>query len=313
MKRSRHSSFLIRDLLSPGGQTSPLISPRASRGVTVLPTRGPSPFSLALSRPAFTRLFTQHPSYFHLGYPCPSCPPWAPGSCLGFFHSKCCLTNKGASPDGNLGGSPGHPHGEPPFPIPIPLPVYVRTRSTDSPVTTSCKSRKSRRSRTVFTELQLMGLERRFDKQKYLSTPDRIELAESLGLSQIQVKTWYQNRRMKWKKQVLSAGGTEPPTKPKGRPKKNSIPSAEELQAAEAKAGQARQKIGQSYEIMGQAEVKAGQGKVKVGQSDEIPDPTEVKVGQGKVAKAGHTDVKTDQMDSNMTCEQPEIGASLST
>lgn len=54
----------------------------------------------------------------------------------------------------------------------------------------------------MFTELQLMGLERRFDKQKYLSTPDRIELAESLGLSQIQVKTWYQNRRMKWKKQV---------------------------------------------------------------------------------------------------------------
>lgn len=108
----------------------------------------------------------------------------------------------GVSPDSDLAGTPSHPHGEPPFSIPIPLPVYVRTRSTDSPATSSCKSRKSRRSRTVFTELQLMGLERRFDKQKYLSTPDRIELAESLGLSQIQVKTWYQNRRMKWKKQV---------------------------------------------------------------------------------------------------------------
>lgn len=33
--------------------------------------------------------------------------------------------------------------------------------------------RKLRRNRTVFTELQLMGLERRFDSQKYLSTPDR--------------------------------------------------------------------------------------------------------------------------------------------
>lgn len=35
------------------------------------------------------------------------------------------------------------------------------------------KAKKGRRSRTVFTELQLMGLEKRFEKQKYLSTPDR--------------------------------------------------------------------------------------------------------------------------------------------
>ena len=54
------------------------------------------------------------------------------------------------------------------------------------------KRRKNRRNRTVFTELQLMGLERRFDSQKYLSTPDRAELANALGLSQLQVKTWYQ-------------------------------------------------------------------------------------------------------------------------
>jgi len=43
--------------------------------------------------------------------------------------------------------------------------------------------------------MQLIGLEKRFESQKYLSTPDRIQLAESLGLSQLQVKTWYQNRR----------------------------------------------------------------------------------------------------------------------
>ncbi|ESO89494.1 hypothetical protein LOTGIDRAFT_125190 [Lottia gigantea] len=67
------------------------------------------------------------------------------------------------------------------------------------------KPKKCRRSRTVFTELQLMGLEKKFESHKYLSTPDRIELAETLGLSQIQVKTWYQNRRMKWKKQVNRA------------------------------------------------------------------------------------------------------------
>ncbi|KAL1423120.1 hypothetical protein MTO96_021500 [Rhipicephalus appendiculatus] len=93
--------------------------------------------------------------------------------------------------------------------------------------------RKARRNRTVFTEGQLMGLERRFDSQKYLSTPDRADLARVLGLTQLQVKTWYQNRRMKWKKQVMQGGCAVPPTKPKGRPKKNSIPSLAQCQQAQ--------------------------------------------------------------------------------
>ncbi|KAM6158664.1 homeobox protein BarH-like 2 [Rhynchocyon petersi] len=101
------------------------------------------------------------------------------------------------------------------------------------------RQKKPRRSRTIFTELQLMGLEKKFQKQKYLSTPDRLDLAQSLGLTQLQVKTWYQNRRMKWKKMVLK-GGQEAPTKPKGRPKKNSIPTSEEIEAEEKMNGQAQ-------------------------------------------------------------------------
>ncbi|XP_056399628.1 homeobox protein BarH-like 2 isoform X2 [Hyla sarda] len=97
---------------------------------------------------------------------------------------------------------------------------------------TAPRVKKPRRSRTIFTEIQLMGLEKKFQKQKYLSTPDRLDLAQSLGLTQLQVKTWYQNRRMKWKKIVLK-GGQEAPTKPKGRPKKNSIPTSEEIEAEE--------------------------------------------------------------------------------
>jgi hypothetical protein len=87
--------------------------------------------------------------------------------------------------------------------------------------------------------MQLIGLEKRFENQKYLSTPDRIQLADSLGLSQLQVKTWYQNRRMKWKKKVLKEGSHEAPTKPKGRPKKNSIPSFSEIIKAAAEAAEA--------------------------------------------------------------------------
>jgi hypothetical protein len=56
----------------------------------------------------------------------------------------------------------------------------------------------------VFTEGQLLRLEREFDTKKYLSTSDRVGLAAELGLTQLQVKTWYQNRRMKWKKQNRS-------------------------------------------------------------------------------------------------------------
>ncbi|CAH1262535.1 BARX1 [Branchiostoma lanceolatum] len=106
-----------------------------------------------------------------------------------------------------------------PFSVPLPVPVYLRSKQEPSPEG-GVRVKKCRRSRTVFTELQLLGLEKRFEKQKYLSTPDRVELAESLGLSQLQVKTWYQNRRMKWKKMVLQGGGQESPTKPKGRPRK---------------------------------------------------------------------------------------------
>ncbi|XP_006150703.1 homeobox protein BarH-like 2 [Tupaia chinensis] len=103
----------------------------------------------------------------------------------------------------------------------------------------TARQKKARRSRTIFTELQLMGLEKKFQKQKYLSTPDRLDLAQSLGLTQLQVKTWYQNRRMKWKKMVLK-GGQEAPTKPKGRPKKNSIPTSEEIEAEEKMNSQAQ-------------------------------------------------------------------------
>ncbi|KAA0714760.1 Homeobox protein [Triplophysa tibetana] len=114
-------------------------------------------------------------------------------------------------------------------------PVSISSESETEHSTSRLK--KPRRSRTIFTELQLLGLEKKFQKQKYLSTPDRLDLAQSLGLTQLQVKTWYQNRRMKWKKMVLK-GGHEAPTKPKGRPKKNSIPTTEEIEAEERLAAQ---------------------------------------------------------------------------
>ena len=56
-------------------------------------------------------------------------------------------------------------------------------------------SKKQRKARTAFTDSQLQTLETNFERQKYLSVQDRMELAAKLSLTDTQVKTWYQNRR----------------------------------------------------------------------------------------------------------------------
>ena len=53
----------------------------------------------------------------------------------------------------------------------------------------------------MFSNLQRKGLEKRFQVQKYLTKGDRHQLASMLGLSDNQVKVWFQNRRMKWRQE----------------------------------------------------------------------------------------------------------------
>ena len=65
--------------------------------------------------------------------------------------------------------------------------------------------RKKKKPRTAFSREQVSELEKKFNDKKYLSSAERGELAEKLKLSDMQVKTWFQNRRMKFKRQTEEA------------------------------------------------------------------------------------------------------------
>ncbi|CAF1002891.1 unnamed protein product [Rotaria sordida] len=69
-----------------------------------------------------------------------------------------------------------------------------------SSTTTTTTTITTRRKRTAFTNEQLIELEAEFQQKKYLSLIERSQIAETLNLSEIQVKIWWQNRRAKWKR-----------------------------------------------------------------------------------------------------------------
>ncbi|XP_050667668.1 homeobox protein koza-like [Leptidea sinapis] len=61
-----------------------------------------------------------------------------------------------------------------------------------------------RKPRQAYSAKQLERLEAEFKLDKYLSVSKRMELSKALGLTEVQIKTWFQNRRTKWKKQLTS-------------------------------------------------------------------------------------------------------------
>ncbi|XP_032522695.2 homeobox protein Nkx-6.2 [Danaus plexippus] len=62
------------------------------------------------------------------------------------------------------------------------------------------KEGKKKHTRPTFSGQQIFALEKTFEQTKYLAGPERAKLAYALGMTESQVKVWFQNRRTKWRK-----------------------------------------------------------------------------------------------------------------
>ncbi|XP_037090963.1 homeotic protein empty spiracles-like [Pollicipes pollicipes] len=67
--------------------------------------------------------------------------------------------------------------------------------------------RKPKRIRTAFSPTQLLKLEHAFEKNHYVVGQERKQLAQTLSLSETQVKVWFQNRRTKHKRSTTDGEG----------------------------------------------------------------------------------------------------------
>ena len=67
---------------------------------------------------------------------------------------------------------------------------------------------RKKKQRPLFSPHQIQTMEKEFAKQRYVSEDRRAQLALEINLTKTQVKTWFQNRRTKWKKETKGEAST---------------------------------------------------------------------------------------------------------
>ncbi|XP_029952667.1 homeobox protein DBX1-A [Salarias fasciatus] len=221
-----HSSFLVEDLLRISrpaafiSRTAPSASASLPTVTTTVSFSG-APAERALATTAVTRdscspktsvTSSKDPSFLKFGVSAILAPSPKTASSPPTIHSMHSKTFPLPCFDGTF-----HPIFRTPY-LPASSSVVPIPGTFSWPLAARGKPRRGMLRRAVFSDVQRKALEKMFQKQKYISKPDRKKLASKLGLKDSQVKIWFQNRRMKWRnskeRELLSSGGCREQTLP---------------------------------------------------------------------------------------------------
>jgi len=221
-----HSSFLVEDLLRISrpaafiNRTAPSVSGSLPTDTTTV-SFSAGPLERAVATTAVTRETcspktsvpsSKDPTFLKFGVSAILAPSPKTTSTHPTVHSLHSKTFPFPCFDGTF-----HPIFRTPY-LPASSSVVPIPGTFSWPLAARGKPRRGMLRRAVFSDVQRKALEKMFQKQKYISKPDRKKLASKLGLKDSQVKIWFQNRRMKWRnskeRELLSSGGCREQTLP---------------------------------------------------------------------------------------------------